>query len=117
MTRKEFLRLASQGAAASVAAASMPPVAARAAGQTPVPKVVFAAGTTAAVVRFITGVQFDRFPAKVVAEAKRCLIDGFGVVLAGSTAEGSAIIRKYVKSTQASGAGPASREWGWGTTS
>ena len=38
------------------------------------------------------------FPEKAVVEARRCLIDGFGVVLAGSTARGSAIVREYVRS-------------------
>ncbi len=37
-------------------------------------------------------------PADVVAEAKRCLVDGFGVILAGSTVKGSAIVRDYVRS-------------------
>ena len=31
--------------------------------------------------------------------AKRCLIDGFGVILAGSTVRGSAIVRQYIKAT------------------
>ena len=99
MTRKEFLRLASRGAAVSVAASSMPRITARAAGQAAAPKVAHAAGTTAAVVNFIAGARLDGVPANVVAEAKRCLIDGFGVVLAGSTVQGSAIVREYVKST------------------
>jgi 2-methylcitrate dehydratase PrpD len=37
-------------------------------------------------------------PADVVAQAKRCLVDGFGVILAGSTVKGSAIVRDYVRS-------------------
>ena len=32
-----------------------------------------------------------------MAQAKRCLVDGFGVILAGSTVQGSAIVRDYVK--------------------
>ena len=35
-------------------------------------------------------------PPEVVAQGKRCLIDGFGVILAGSTTQGSAIVREYV---------------------
>ncbi len=37
-------------------------------------------------------------PPDVVQLGKRCLVDGFGVVLAGSTVKGSAIVRDYVKS-------------------
>src|SRR5205823_12638442 len=35
---------------------------------------------------------------------KRCLIDGFGVILAGATVEGSRIVREYVNASTASGA-------------
>src|SRR5438477_12187767 len=105
MTRKEFLRLTSSGAAASVAASSMSRIAAQASSQAAPPqKIAFAAGTTAAVVSFVAGARFDRMPDHVVAEAKRCLIDGFGVMLAGSTAQGSGIVRDYVKSCGGRGA-------------
>src|SRR5260370_4346518 len=76
----------------------MPRIAARAATQAAPQKIAFAAGTTAAVVSFIHGARFDRMPDHVVAEAKRCLIDGFGVMLAGSTAQGSGIVRDDVRS-------------------
>src|SRR5882672_10466193 len=59
----------------------------------------FPAGTTKAVVDFISNASFDRMPQKAVDEAKRCLIDGFGVVLAGATVHGSAIVREHVKAT------------------
>src|SRR5579859_5798247 len=98
MTRKEFLRLASSGAAASMAASSMPETAAGAATQAASRRIRFEAGATAAVVSFITGARFDHMPDRVVAAAKRCLIDGFGVMLAGSTSQGSGIVRDYVKS-------------------
>jgi 2-methylcitrate dehydratase PrpD len=61
----------------------------------------FPAGTTKAVVDFISNASFDRMPQKVVDEAKRCLIDGFGVVLAGATVRGSAIVREYIKAAGA----------------
>jgi hypothetical protein len=61
----------------------------------------FPAGTTKAVVDFISNASFERMPAKAVDEAKRCLIDGFGVVLAGATVQGSAIVREYVKASGA----------------
>ncbi len=37
-------------------------------------------------------------PADVVREGTRCLVDGVGVILAGSTVKGSAIVRDYVRS-------------------
>ena len=40
-------------------------------------------------------------PKKAVDEGKRCLIDGFGVVLAGATVRGSAIAREYIKASGA----------------
>ena len=40
-------------------------------------------------------------PPAVVEQGKRCLIDGFGVILAGSTAEGSHILRQYASRTAA----------------
>ena len=55
-------------------------------------------GTTDALVRFITTTTLAGMPADVVAQAKRCLVDGFGVILAGSTVQGSKIVRDYVKS-------------------
>ncbi len=71
----------------------------------------FPAGTTKAVVDFISKASFDRMPQKVVDEAKRCLIDGFGVVLAGATVPGSAIVREHIKAAgAASGATILGRE-------
>ena len=52
---------------------------------------------THAVVDFIVRTRWSDFPAEAVATAKRCLIDGFGVVLAGSTTRGSAILRDYIR--------------------
>jgi len=106
MNRKEFLGLVGTGAAASVAAAcgtdapaaSAEPAAA--ATPTPVKKEVQKAaikGTTDAVRRFISSASLQAMPADVVTQGKRCLIDGFGVLLAGSTAEGSHILRSYAQ--------------------
>ncbi len=61
----------------------------------------FPAGTTKAVVDFISNGSFDRMPKNAVDEAKRCLIDGFGVVLAGATVHGSAIVREHIKASGA----------------
>ena len=55
-------------------------------------------GATDALTRFITTASLASMPPDVVAQAKRCLIDGFGVILAGSTVKGSEIVRDYVRS-------------------
>ena len=52
-------------------------------------------GTTDAVRRFIATANLSQMPPNVIAEGKRCLIDNVGVLLAGSTAEGSHILRQY----------------------
>ena len=57
---------------------------------------------TAAVVEFITSARGTDFPAEAVALAKRCIIDGLGVILAGSTTDGSRILHDYVKESDAS---------------
>jgi 2-methylcitrate dehydratase PrpD len=54
-------------------------------------------GTTDALTRFITTATLSSMPPDVVAQAKRCLVDGFGVMLAGSTVKGSEIVRDYVR--------------------
>src|SRR5262245_53139852 len=59
-------------------------------------------GTTDAGKSFVASVSLRQMPANVVTEGKRCLIDNFGVLLAGSTAEGSRILRQY--SQKSSGA-------------
>ena len=56
------------------------------------PRTSFPSGVTAAVADFIVQSRFDRIPQNALVEAKRCLIDGFGVVLAGATVQGSAIV-------------------------
>ena len=50
---------------------------------------------TAAVVDFIIGTGRDGIPADAIGLGKRCAIDGLGVILAGSTTEGSSILRDY----------------------
>ena len=54
-------------------------------------------GATEAVRNFILRTTFQTLPAAVVEQGKRCLMDGFGVILAGSTVPGSEIVREYVK--------------------
>src|SRR5262252_1565379 len=58
-------------------------------------------GTTDALTGFITKTTLASMPADVIAQGKRCLVDGFGVVLAGSTVKGSAIVRDYVRTLSA----------------
>src|SRR5499427_7692242 len=58
-------------------------------------------GTTDALTGFITKTTLASMPADVVAQGKRCLVDGFGVVLAGSTVKGSSIVRDYVRTLSA----------------
>src|SRR5215213_8680672 len=106
LNRKEFLKLVGQGTAASVAAASaghaMPAAAQTAGRQKKEVRGTAITGTTEAVRRFIAGTTLRDMPANVVTEGKRCLIDNIGVLLAGSTAEGSHILRQYAqKSTGA----------------
>lgn len=107
LTRKEFFDLAARSAAGSVAALSssgfLGRVEARPLGEgLSSPKGSEAksappSGITEAVVKFVTTADIRTFPDNVVREAKRCLIDGLGVILAGSTVRGSAIVREYVK--------------------
>src|SRR4051812_3939029 len=93
ISRKTFFKVA--------AAAPLLPRALAAAADPDKPKKVEKAaikGTTDALTRFITTATLANMPADVVAQAKRCLVDGFGVVLAGSTVKGSEIVREYVRS-------------------
>ena len=52
---------------------------------------------TAAVVRFVVGARFAGFPAEAIAIAKRCIIDGLGVLLAGSTQPAGEIAHAHVE--------------------
>lgn len=107
LSRKEFLKVVGGGAAGSVAlfagCAAAPEQAATAApAATPASSKKKTGaelkGATDALVTFITTASLASMPDDVVAMGKRCLIDGFGVILAGSTVEGSAIVRQYVRS-------------------
>jgi len=107
LTRKSFLQITSRAAAGSIVAsavgstgeseAARPPQSGSGAAQAAAPRRAPAKDVTAAVVKFVTTVRYQDFPAPVIAEAKRCLIDGFGVVLAGATTRGSAIVRRHIR--------------------
>jgi 2-methylcitrate dehydratase PrpD len=65
---------------------------------------------TSAVVDFISGMRLADVPREAVAIGKRCIIDGLGVMLAGSTTDASRILRAHVRATatteEASAIGP-----------
>ena len=102
VTRKDFLKAAAATTVGSIAA-STPEVRAQQADQDPAGvksrKRPPSRGVTQEVVTFIARSRIEQFPDDVVRQGKRCLIDGFGVVLAGATLHGSAIVREYVKSS------------------
>jgi 2-methylcitrate dehydratase PrpD len=52
-------------------------------------------------VDFVTGLRFEDLPADVVHIARRCIIDGLGVMIAGSTTTGSAILRAQIAESSA----------------
>jgi len=103
LNRKEFLGLVGRGAAASVAAASVggsTEASAQSAPAAPPKKEVRGnaiKGTTDAVRRFIATSSLREMPPDVITQGKRCFIDNVGVLLAGSTAEGSHILREYAQ--------------------
>jgi 2-methylcitrate dehydratase PrpD len=53
---------------------------------------------TAAVVEFIVRTTSSRIPPEAIAIGTRCVVDGVGVILAGSTTDASAILREYARS-------------------
>ena len=56
---------------------------------------------TGEVVEFIAGARLEAFPAEAVTIAKRCIIDGLGVMLAGATQEVGHILRAHVAESDA----------------
>jgi 2-methylcitrate dehydratase PrpD len=57
------------------------------------------AAVTGAVVEFIGRARFAAFPSDAIAIAKRCIIDGLGVLLAGSTQDAGKILHEHVRGT------------------
>ncbi|HVS23324.1 MAG TPA: MmgE/PrpD family protein [Gammaproteobacteria bacterium] len=55
------------------------------------------ASATGAVVGFVGKARFAGFPSEAVAIAKRCIIDGLGVLLAGSTQRAAEIVAAHVR--------------------
>ena len=99
--RKSFLRLAAAGAAGATVPHKLDPAAGStllaADGKPKKQEGAAIKGVTAAVAKFIVNTSLAGMPANVIDQGKRCLMDGFGVILAGSTVRGSAIVRDYVK--------------------
>jgi 2-methylcitrate dehydratase PrpD len=56
---------------------------------------------TSAIVEFIDGAQLEQFPDEAIAIAKHCIIDGLGVMLAGSTQPAGEIVRDFVSELNA----------------
>lgn len=52
---------------------------------------------TAAVIDYVTQSTLDRFPREAISLATQCIVDGLGVILAGSAARGTGIVRDYVR--------------------
>lgn len=94
LTRKQFLQSAAAGLGSL-------PFTRRDATAAPAKKLEKSAikGCTAATVRFVHRTALADMPAPVVTQGIRCLTDGFGVILAGATVRGSAIVREYVAAT------------------
>jgi 2-methylcitrate dehydratase PrpD len=58
---------------------------------------------TSAVVDFILDATLDAFPAGVIAEGKRCVIDGIAVILAGSSSPATGILHRQVRAAGGTG--------------
>jgi len=52
-----------------------------------------------AVISFIQSARYEDFPQEAIALAKRCVIDGLGVMLAGSTQPAGQILYQYLDGT------------------
>jgi 2-methylcitrate dehydratase PrpD len=101
INRKSFFQLAAAGAAGSAMGPHMGAGdQSKLSAAEPKPRKEEGAaikGVTDAVAKFIVNTSLKSIPPDAVAQAKRCLIDGFGVILAGSTVRGSAIVRDYAR--------------------
>jgi 2-methylcitrate dehydratase PrpD len=58
---------------------------------------------TRAVVDFLAGARWQDVPPEAVTLAKRCIVDGLGVMLAGSTTRASGIVRDYIRARDEAG--------------
>lgn len=51
---------------------------------------------SSSVIDFIRGVKYEDFPDEAIRLAKRCMIDGLGVMLAGSTQPAAGILKEHI---------------------
>ncbi len=58
---------------------------------------------TQAVIDFVTRSTLDRFSSEALSVGRQCIVDGLGVILAGSAAHGTAIVRDYVRTGREAG--------------
>ena len=107
ITRKEFFSMAAGAAAASMTAPALALGAesSGATGEGDAPCTTRSnskptTGITQAVIHFISDAGMGNFPPDVVRQGKRCMIDGLGVMLAGTTMPGSKIVNRYVTSQE-----------------
>ena len=103
VSRKEFVALATGAVVGSVTGpryAAASPQGGAPAGNATAPgspsKRQPPQGLTDRVATFIATARIDTFPQDVVEQGKRCLMDGFGVILAGATTRGSEILREQL---------------------
>jgi len=57
-----------------------------------------APGLTREVGSFVVRTSYQDFPGECLRIARRCLIDGIGLVISGSTDEPSILLRRYLES-------------------
>ena len=100
LSRKQFVGALAKGVAGSTIATAAASGEARAISPPALPARRRSApqGSTAAVKHFVATTTLSSVPFDVIHQAKRCMIDGFGVILAGSTVRGSAIVREHLRS-------------------
>ena len=92
-------RLSSRGCGIFCSSSSLPVVVLLADNGILYPDMTQSVRSTAACVDFITRARWKDVPPDAAELAKRCIVDGLGVMLAGSTTDGSAILRDYVRRT------------------
>src|SRR5688572_5073161 len=61
---------------------------------------------TGAVVEFIQTARLADFPAEALTIAKRCIVDGLGVMLAGSTQDAGRLLHEHVQASDPRQADP-----------
>lgn len=60
-------------------------------------------GLTRSFAKFIQGVHFNDLTERSMSEAKKCFLDGIGLIVAGSVHQASKILREYVRGAERQG--------------